>query len=59
MVHAKKEILTLRKMGFKSKVWSPLPMHRNSGHIHIAVLITSRELWSTFPYEANLEYLES
>jgi hypothetical protein len=55
--HARREIGSIQKMGFKAKVWSPLPMHRDSSHIHIVVLITSKELQRRFPTEANLDYL--
>lgn len=29
--------------GYKAKVWSPLPSHKTSGHIHVAVLCTLAE----------------
>jgi len=41
---AQEEIAALRRRGFKAKVWAPLPQHKTSGHTHIVVLSTIKEL---------------
>ena len=45
LVKAQREIERLKKMGYPAKVWSPLPRHKTSGHIHIVILITKKELY--------------
>ena len=44
--HAKvlEEIKQLENQGHKAKVWAPRPEHAISGHLHIVVLATFREL---------------
>lgn len=48
---AAKEIHTIERMGFKAKIWVPLPAHRDSGHIHIVALIKPSQLRRLFPTE--------
>jgi hypothetical protein len=38
-------------MGFKAKIWAPLPQHKTSGHVHVSMLATQKE------YDAFLKYL--
>lgn len=48
---AQKDIRTLARMGFKAKIWAPLPQHKTSGHVHVSMLATQKE------YDAFLKYL--
>ena len=34
----------LSDLGFKAKIWSPLPQHRTSTHVHLSVLCTEDQL---------------
>ena len=40
---AEKDIRTLNRMGFRAKVWAPLPQHKTSGHVHVSVLCTQEQ----------------
>lgn len=51
LLHAEKEIHAIERMGFKAKIWHPLPAHRDSGHIHIVALIRPAQLKRLFPTE--------
>jgi len=48
---AQKDIRTLARIGFKAKIWAPLPQHKTSGHVHVSMLATQKE------YDAFLNYL--
>jgi hypothetical protein len=41
---AQKDIATLSSLGFKAKIWSPLPQHKTSEHVHVSVLCTQDQL---------------
>ena len=41
---AQEAIKYLESKGFNAKVWAPLPEHKTSGHIHVVVLCTFKEL---------------
>ena len=45
------EVRTIEGMGFPARIWGPLPRHADSGHIHIAVLATYRQVRRLFPSE--------
>ena len=45
-VETNEEIRWIELKGFKAKVWAPLPQHRTSGHTHIVVLCTFKQLCS-------------
>lgn len=40
---AEEAIRCYEQEGFKAKIWSPLPQHKISGHVHIVVLCTAVE----------------
>ena len=46
-----KEVRKVESMGFHAKIWGPLPQHADSGHIHVVVLTTYRQVRKTFPSE--------
>jgi len=39
-----KEIQLLKEAGYKAKIWAPLPQHKTSGHVHVVILCTVKEL---------------
>jgi hypothetical protein len=41
---AEDDIRKLQNIGFKAKVWSVLPQHKTSEHVHVSVLCTSKQL---------------
>ena len=41
---AQKDITTLSSWGFRAKIWSPLPQHKTSAHVHVCVLCTENQL---------------
>jgi hypothetical protein len=41
---AEEDIRTLNRIGFKAKIWAPLPQHKKSGHIHVVVLCNQEQL---------------
>lgn len=49
---AQKDITELARMGFKAKIWAPLPQHRTSGHVHVSVLCSQEE------YDRRMGYLD-
>ena len=40
---AEQFIRKMQKLGYKAKIYAPLPQHKTSGHIHIVVLCTFNE----------------
>ena len=51
MKYAMREVRTIEGMGLPAKIWGPLPHHADSGHIHIVVLATYRQVRKIFPSE--------
>ena len=51
VAHAEREISAIRKMGFDARIWSPLPDHGDSGHVHIVALVEGSRLRRFFPTE--------
>lgn len=48
---ARREINAIQRMGVEAKIWRPLPIHQDSGHIHIVALIEPKQLRHLFPTE--------
>jgi hypothetical protein len=45
---AAREMLRLHRIhAFESKIFAPLPQHKDSGHVHLVVLATKDELLKT------------
>lgn len=42
-VRAKDAIRCYEQEGYKAKIWTPLPQHKMSGHVHVVVLCTLAE----------------
>lgn len=39
-------IKEISELGYRAKIWAPLPHHKKTGHIHVVVLCTLEEkLW--------------
>jgi hypothetical protein len=49
--YATRELHVIEALGFPAKIWRPLPHHSDSGHIHIAALVTYRQVRRLFPSE--------
>ena len=49
--YAMGELRKIEALGFQAKIWGPLPRHADSGHIHIVVLATYRQVRRAFPSE--------
>ena len=49
--YANEEVSILEGMGLSARIWGPLPRHADSGHIHIAVLASYRQVRRLFPSE--------
>ncbi len=51
LLRAEREIRTIQKIGIEARIWRPLLVHRDSGHIHIVALVTPAQLRRLFPSE--------
>ncbi len=53
--YANKEIEALSRLEIKAKIWSPIPSHLNTGHVHIVALIEPNQLRRLFPSEVYVQ----
>ena len=49
--YAMTQLRKIEALGVQAKIWGPLPRHVYSGHIHIVVLATYRQVRKIFPSE--------